>query len=107
MVLSKNTSEDGPDSPVEYGTRRGSLNQARSTETWVSQAALGGGDGEPFVTRAVAAGGVIQEMIKAAQVGERYLDLRHRSEFRGPRLCAMRLAQRQRGFASAGSLLRH
>ena len=78
-------SEDGPNSPIESGTRSIALHQVKNMVTGLSH-------NEPRRRRQQAlrrrqsspAAGAIQELIEAAQVRERHMDLRHRGQLRGP-----------------------
>ena len=103
MILLTETSRrlSGLAGRVRYTAVRAS--QVKNTVTGLSRASLGGSDGERFVVEVLAAGGAIQEMIEAAQVRERHVDLRRGGQLRRSRTTSDASAiHRRRGCASAG-----
>ena len=78
MVLPKETSGDGPNSPVESDTQSGRIHQVKNTVTCLSPDSLGSARRTSRCSRPSRAE-LIQEMIEAAQVRERHVDLRQRA----------------------------
>ena len=84
MILLTETSRrlSGLAGRVRYTAVRAS--QVTNTVTGLSQASRGGSDNEPLILEVLAAGEAIQEMIEAAQVRERHIDLQRGGQLRGP-----------------------